>query len=280
MFRLAQASVWADEARAVWREDYGTPRRDKAGLLALAAASGSEAIEEGRLLDELATLPGRSSTQEKAWTLRAAAALSDDGGATGLTRDGLPVEGPVVELFDAETIGQRTVAFVNGGEAPVEAILTTFGVPLEVPDAGGNGLTLKRSWYTLEGEPLEQDRLERDQRLVVVLDVTVEDGLEGRLLIDDALPAGVEIDNPNLLRSGEIAQLEWLSVDPTRYTEARTDRFVAAVDARGQRRFTLAYLARAVSPGTFRLPAASVEDMYRPENRANTAGGSVEIVEP
>ena len=280
MFRLAQGSVREDVERAVWREDYGTPRRDKAGLLALAAASGTEAIDEARLLDELAELPGRSSTQEKAWTLRAAAALSDDDAETGLMRDGLPVEGPLVELFDAETVGSRTVRFVNDRDVPVQAMLTTFGVPLEVPDAGGNGLALKRSWYALDGSPLDQDRLARDQRLVVVLDVTVENGLEGRLLIDDALPAGLEIDNPNLLRSGEIAQLEWLSVDPARYTEARTDRFVAAVDARGQRRFTLAYLARAVSPGTFRLPAASVEDMYRPEHRANTAGGTVEIVEP
>jgi len=34
---------------------------------------------------------------------------------------------------------------------------------------------------------------------------------------------------------------------------------------------------RAVSPGMFVLPGANVEDMYRPELRANTASGSVEV---
>ncbi len=41
-----------------------------------------------------------------------------------------------------------------------------------------------------------------------------------------------------------------------------------------------AYMVRAVSPGTFVLPGATVEDMYRPELRANTAAGSIEISAP
>jgi uncharacterized protein YfaS (alpha-2-macroglobulin family) len=37
---------------------------------------------------------------------------------------------------------------------------------------------------------------------------------------------------------------------------------------------------RAVSPGTFAQPAATVEDMYRPGLEARTASGRVEIVGP
>ena len=44
------------------------------------------------------------------------------------------------------------------------------------------------------------------------------------------------------------------------------------------RAFTTAYIVRAVSPGTFVLPGATVEDMYRPEFRANTGTGTVEVV--
>ena len=36
-------------------------------------------------------------------------------------------------------------------------------------------------------------------------------------------------------------------------------------------------MVRAVSPGTFVLPGATVEDMYRPELRANTDAGSIEV---
>lgn len=98
-------------------------------------------------------------------------------------------------------------------------------------------------------------------------------------MIDDPLPAGVEIDNPNLLRSGDIAALDWLKVSDTQNAEFRSDRFLAAVDLRGTRTVTLAYVARAVSPGSFHHPAASVEDMYRPRYRARTATGRVTVSE-
>jgi uncharacterized protein YfaS (alpha-2-macroglobulin family) len=41
--------------------------------------------------------------------------------------------------------------------------------------------------------------------------------------------------------------------------------------------FSTAYMVRAVSPGSFVLPGATVEDMYRPERRANTDAGSIEV---
>ena len=42
---------------------------------------------------------------------------------------------------------------------------------------------------------------------------------------------------------------------------------------------TLAYVARAVTPGVYHQPAASVEDMYRPRYRARTDTGRVTIAE-
>ena len=41
--------------------------------------------------------------------------------------------------------------------------------------------------------------------------------------------------------------------------------------------FTVAYVVRAVSPGTYVLPQAKVEDMYRPDRFGRTATGTVEI---
>lgn len=52
--------------------------------------------------------------------------------------------------------------------------------------------------------------------------------------------------------------------------EARDDRFVAAVDVRGRKRFTLAYVVRAITPGEFVMPGAVIEDMYRPGEFART----------
>ena len=97
-------------------------------------------------------------------------------------------------------------------------------------------------------------------------------------MVADPLPAGIEIDNPHLLRAGEIDQLDWLDVEEnTRMTEFRQDRFLAALDWQSDRPFRLAYIARAVSPGQFHQPAASVEDMYRPEMRAQSDAGQVTV---
>ncbi|HML30180.1 MAG TPA: hypothetical protein PKE16_15380, partial [Hyphomicrobium sp.] len=40
---------------------------------------------------------------------------------------------------------------------------------------------------------------------------------------------------------------------------------------------TLAYVVRAVTPGTFVYPAATVEDMYRPERYARSAAGTLAV---
>lgn len=99
-------------------------------------------------------------------------------------------------------------------------------------------------------------------------------------MVNDPLPAGFEIDNPNLIRGGDIAALDWLTTaEDTRTTEFRQERFLAAIDWTSTEPFRLAYIVRAISPGTYHLPAASVEDMYRPDYRARTDAGSVTVTE-
>ncbi len=103
------------------------------------------------------------------------------------------------------------------------------------------------------------------------------------MLIVDSIPAGYEIENPNISASGEVTAFDWLEVERNAaHTEARTDRFVAALDRddRDPLQFSVAYSMRAVSPGVFTQPAATVEDMYRPGLVARTATGTVEVVGP
>ncbi|WP_217579081.1 hypothetical protein, partial [Mesorhizobium sp. GbtcB19] len=45
----------------------------------------------------------------------------------------------------------------------------------------------------------------------------------------------------------------------------------------GDRNNTLAYVVRAVTPGTYAQPAATVEDMYRPQYPARPATGVMEV---
>ena len=279
MFRRAGEAVMAqalDTSDPYYRADYGTARRDAAAVLALATEAGSSALDTDGIVAKLAKRPEQLSTQEMLWTLLATNALIDRPGTDGLTVDGAPLSGPLVRVLDA---GTASSVIRNGGAKPATLTLTTYGVP-EVPEpAGGNGYALARSYFTMDGTPVDlaQD-VASGTRLVAVLDVTPFSATEARLIVDDPLPAGFEIDNPNLLSGGDVGGLYWLSArNDVAHTEFRQDRFITAVNQTDDSAIRLAYVVRAVSPGTFHHPAASVMDMYRPDFRAHTDAGEVRV---
>ena len=276
MFARAVRALEAGESRDGWRADYGTALRDAAGVLTLSAASGSAAVDRAALSARIAQAEGRHSTQEQAWMLLAAEAMLTDPALAGVTLDGQPLDLPVVRLSEAQLAAPR--ALTNGTERAVDVTLTTFGVPEGAVEAQGYGYTLRRSYYTLEGEAA-QFPVASGERLVTVLEVRPVDVAGGRLMVDDPLPAWLEIDNHNLLRAGDIAALDWLETVEARHAEFRADRFLAQVDWTEAEPFRLAYIVRAVSPGTYHHPAAVVEDMYRPRYRANTASGELAVTE-
>jgi hypothetical protein len=119
-------------------------------------------------------------------------------------------------------------------------------------------------------------------RVLAVVTVRADAKGAARLIVDDPLPAGLEIDNPNLMRSADVAKvpgLDLLAVPA--HQEFRSDRFVAAVDrtADDPVEFQLGYLLRAVTPGTYAQPPAAVEDMYDPSRRAWTDAGTATVLE-
>ena len=279
MFREAMSRIrnLPDEPeRSIWRSDYGTHRRDIAAVLALAVEAGTDVVDPAALTARLARVGERVSTQEAAWTLLAADALVEDLQSGGITIDGAQPDGPLVRLRE-DRVDAAPVLIRNEGSAPMDLTVTSFGVPRAPLPAGGNGYGIERAYYTMDGEPTSPDGVEVGTRLVAVLTVTPFGQQEARLMVDDPLPAGFEIDNPNLLRSGDIRGLDWLDPVVGEMAEFRQERFLASVNHRSESAFRLAYIVRAVSPGTFHHPAASVEDMYRPQMRARTETGRVRI---
>ncbi|MEW2914094.1 alpha-2-macroglobulin family protein [Leisingera sp. JC11] len=277
MFARA-AQVIGSEAQGearLWRADFGTRLRDTAGVLALAAEAGSEAVDRASLSARLSNASGIRSTQESAWTLMAAHALAQNPEDSGLLVNGQPVQGPFVQAADGQNTPELALTAASGRTA--EITLTTLGVPKVPPAAGGFGYTIERSYYTLEGQPLEVQSVQAGARFVAVLRVKPHEKTGARLMVNDPLPAGFEIDNPNLLRSGDLRDLDWLNPAEAEHAEFRSDRFLAAVNVRDAGQVTLAYVVRAVTPGVFHHPAASVEDMYRPAYRARTGTGRVVV---
>jgi uncharacterized protein YfaS (alpha-2-macroglobulin family) len=283
MFNQAARLVAARAAETelqVWRADYGTRLRDATALLALASEAGSTAIDAEGLSNAIASdMIGKPlSTQEATWALLATHALIDRTGTGGFTVNGARADRPVIALSEADAATPQSITNGTGKSATVT--LTTFGVPAEPEPASGRSYTIARSYYTMEGDPVDIATVAQGSRLVAVIEVTPHGDGEARLIINDPLPAGFEIDNPSLLRAGDIAALPWLdTVEDTRMTEFRQDRFLAAVDWTSKDAFRLAYILRAISPGSFHHPAATVEDMYRPDYRARTDAGRVTVTE-
>jgi uncharacterized protein YfaS (alpha-2-macroglobulin family) len=268
------------EDLSAWRVDYGSDARDRAAVLTLAVEAGSEAVNRNTFADAIAlrALPGRTrSTQEQVWTVLAAHAMGAGGAPAGFTVNGVAPDGPAALRLEPADLASGVV-LENGGAADLPTVISVFGTPAEGEPAGGNGYSIRRGIYTLAGDPVEPGQIRRNDRLVVVLTVRPQRPQEGRLIVDDPLPGGFEIDNPRLLSSGDVSGLSWLDLQASaRATAAQTDRFTAAVDWRGTDPFHLAYIVRAISDGEFHHPAPSVEDMYRPAFRAWGEAGRIII---
>ncbi|SPH19669.1 putative lipoprotein YfhM [Ascidiaceihabitans donghaensis] len=265
----------ARASKPVWRDDFGTNLRDTAGVLRLAAEVGSTAVNQVALSQSVSSANRTLSTQEAAQVVMAAQALSRGVAVPALTVDDVPARGTVVEEMSDSDLTARVIRNVSG--RPIDVTMTTFGVPDVAPSAGGYGYAISREYFTLDGVPVSGD-MKAGERRVVVLRISPFEAVGARLIVDDPLPAGLEIDNPNLIRAGDIGTMEWLKPARTQHAEFRSDRFLAAVDQQGSDPFVLAYIVRAVSPGTYHHPAALVQDMYRPEYRAVTQTGRISVV--
>ncbi|MGE4127847.1 MAG: alpha-2-macroglobulin [Hyphomicrobiaceae bacterium] len=300
-----------DANLATARGDYGSHLRDGAALVTLASETGTAKSAAPRLLDVIARAQAQrsyTSTQEQAWLLLAANAVAKEASEARVTLGGAPVTAPLLRpLTPAEISRDGGLSVVNEGSAAIDVVVSVIGAALTPEPAISKGFVIERSYYTLDGKevPLASATggsatLAQNDRLVVVVKVTTKEA-GGRVLLVDRLPAGLEIENPRLVQSGDLKSLPWLAgtLSPE-HAEFRDDRFVAAFNlfpkrngengedngaaptsADGQnaaeRIGTAAYIVRAVTPGTFVHPAATVEDMYRPERHARSAAGTLTI---
>ena len=139
------------------------------------------------------------------------------------------------------------------------------------PDVTEMATAMPRHYYEMSNQALLQmatlgDQHAREERLIPAI-------------VEDLLPPGFEIEA--VVRpedAGNTGVYSWLdNIREPRVAEARDDRFVAALDLRNRRAERIAYVVRAVTPGTYTLPGAVVEDMYRPDTFGRSATGRVVI---
>ena len=276
-----------------WLADYGSPLRDQALILALleenSLAAGTFDQRLFALADELAATRYLSTQERNALFLAGRGLLGKPEAKwsasllSGTQEMALSSEQSGLKLDGASLVSPLVVQ--NKGSETLYQQLTISGYPTQAPAPGGENLSIRREYLGLDGEPANLNALKSGQLLLVHLEVKAQQRVPDALVVD-LLPAGLELENQNLAQSAASledaseAVKEWrqsMENAGIKHQEYRGDRFVAALDLNGYNSVHLLYLARAVTPGTYRVPPPQVESMYRPGWQAlgETAGSMV-----
>jgi alpha-2-macroglobulin len=270
---------------------YGSYLRDVSAALALAAESNMSGLIPA-FLSKVEGIDMRlnwTTTQEKAWMLRAAYELSKQRTKLNILVNGAPASprGGAIRLTPNYGQLQAGITFVNKGDAQVWRTVSAQGTPLAPLPAASNGLTLEKSAWTLSGSPVDLANVHQNDRLVIVLTGRLPNNFARAVGVIDLLPAGFEIEQVLKGEEGKPYNVTGTLTDLAMASK-RDDRFVGAFTlgsrydygAKGndvQPGFRIAYVVRAVAVGSFVLPGASAEDMYAPRISARTAARSVTI---
>ncbi|MEM8662855.1 MAG: alpha-2-macroglobulin family protein, partial [Pseudomonadota bacterium] len=227
LFRTAVRD--ASFARRPDRTDYGTPLRDAAAIVTLAAESRVPAATVSDMTVTLSEISDRLnrgySTQEAAWLLLSANATQDSDGVALI--GGEEVSTPQVRTFDVDQM-KPGVAVENFGDAPLSVATTITGTPIRPLPPVESGLKVSRSYHLLDGTEIELSQVPQNERIVGRLSPqkTVHDPM--RIMLTDLLPAGFEVENPRLLGSGDAAGVKLVQTGQSpEYIEFRDDRFAA-----------------------------------------------------
>ena len=145
-----------------------------------------------------------TSTQENAWLVLASRALSKE--TMTLDLDGAAVKTALYRSYKAAEMAGKPIRITNTGDAPVQAVVSVSGAPITPEPAASNGFKIERSYFTLDGKPADVSKAKQNDRFAVVLKITEAKPEFGHIMVADYLPAGLEIDNPHLVSSGDTAR--------------------------------------------------------------------------
>ena len=290
--RAGEAARIALDAHRQWGgiddDYYETDLRDNAALLALSAEAKVPGVDPSPLINEVASGIADDpwlSTQEQGWIVLAGAALGSSPRIALAVGDG-QTQDRTEPLYLRPKPDQIAAGLqvANRGEGPIWANTTVFGVPSAARGAvADRGFAVERKYYTLAGEATDLSQVAQNDVIVTVVTIRDDGPRASQTLLIDLLPAGFEIENVRLANARQTDQFAWLpELSDALYSEYLDDRFVTAFESYPGYEYSFAYMTRAVTPGRYRVPAVSVEDMYRPTRigRGEMSEAEIEAAAP
>lgn len=296
-----ESQAWYEGNRkGGWSMD--SPLRTHAAALLAFGASGPKGDMGGKLLTGLIKRKvgygGWGNTQENVYGIMGVAKLAGRPGGD-VPKAELTVGNTLLAMDSLEAVGKGTrrytttgaAAGVKDSEAGVVRVkldkrvgaptFITVRARYEVPltrenrAAFAHGFEVKRTYETMEGQPLEGKPIPLGS--VVRVRVTLQ-SKEARnyVAVDDKLPAGLEPLNSSLattekLELGEPTPATAKGLEVLSFQETRDSRVAFFADELPPGEYQWVYLARATTPGHFIRPPASVEAMYEPQVNGGTS---------
>jgi len=282
-----QQGVKMDRLPGYWWWDYGSNLRDAALSYVLLERDkiqvpGGAGLLLGRVENAMAARgPWYYSTQDRLALFRLGQVLGNGEQkpwSATVTSDGVSrtVDSkltPFAEVSADQLAHGLSLNNSSDQRLFVELALSGSPVQTPTPPAGNEQrITLSREYLRGDGSPLGGAPLKVGDTVLVHLQANSVNTVVGSALVVDRIPAGLEIENLNLVQGesgegvkvGDIDVTQAMQNERIAHVEFRDDRFAAAVKL-GWGPLDLFYRARVVTPGQFIVPPLFAQDMYRPQ---------------
>jgi hypothetical protein len=275
---------------------YGSLLRDVAGLTAMSARAGQAGLVPALVARVQGFDPrlNYTTTQEKAWMLLAAHEVEEATPPVNVAVTGANISqtGKVVRFSPTLAQMDQSISIKNNGQKDIWRIVSAEGIPAAPLPAAENGVTISKAIMTMSGQPANLSSVKQNDRFIVLLAGEMSDNRARLMALLDLLPSGFEIEGVVQRKDDGSTIYPFLPVlAQSNIAEARDDRFVTTFDIGSnyqptdpkeiakQKRptFHFAYIVRATVPGSYTVPAATVEDMYAPDITARTNMGQMTI---
>jgi uncharacterized protein YfaS (alpha-2-macroglobulin family) len=277
-----------------WNGNLGSPIRDRAMLIMAMETVQPNRADLPGLVQELADRGNKnewSSTQDVAFSVLAIGRYLRDqhkktpyesarllAGETLLAQTAQG--GSITWAADANQLRSTTPMRVElQGPADAAGYLSWLqtGVPMSPPADAQHGIKIHRHYTTLDGHDLNGTVTSGD---LVRVELTIEAPPDQpNLVIEDLLPAGLEVENPKLETAAKDAKEgDARPVFGGGCVQMLDDRVIVAGNMPSAWSAHCSYLVRAVTPGTYTLPPVRAEAMYDLNTNAISGSGKLTVL--
>jgi len=158
----------------------------------------------------------------------------------------------------------NNVSISISGEGSCYYYWQSSGVPLDyAPEEYTRGIKITRRYLDGDGAEIDLQDVSLGDQLICHIRAETENDLLENVVINDMLPAGLEIENPRLKTTPNLSWLPEKSSQVT-YSDIRDDRMLLFTNLKSEKPFEYYYSLRAVSAGEFSIPPSAAECMYNP----------------